>query len=144
MRDVKLPTPVAAGAQRFVIVSFERVTSATIAHNCIHGAYLPSPTDPKTFTRLNTGYEQPIRPHLVRDWLSSHPRIVFPILAFLIGTLTYAVRTSTFFFSPFHGCFEGVRSYSCHRRPSKGHGMVRLQEYVAFPSADNRYSLYTV
>ncbi|KAF8519313.1 RNA12 protein-domain-containing protein [Hysterangium stoloniferum] len=91
IRDIKPPTPVPAGTQRFILVTFERMASATIAHSCIHGAYIPSPADPKTFTRLHTGYELPIKPHVIRDWLTSHPRIVFPIIVFLIGALTYTV-----------------------------------------------------
>ncbi len=36
-------------------------------------------------------YEDPIQGHAVRDWLSSHPRIVLPVLLTLLGTLTYTI-----------------------------------------------------
>jgi hypothetical protein len=36
-------------------------------------------------------YEQPLKEKAIRNWLTSHPRIVLPILAFLVGTLTYTV-----------------------------------------------------
>ncbi|KAF8589948.1 exonuclease [Ramaria rubella] len=90
--DVKSPGSFPAGTLRFVTVTFERMAYATIAHNCIYGAYVsPSSKDPKTLTRLITAYERPLKPHLIREWLASHPRIVFPVLVFLLGTLTYTV-----------------------------------------------------
>ncbi|KAF8475410.1 RNA12 protein-domain-containing protein [Gautieria morchelliformis] len=90
--DLRSPTPVPAGILRSTIVIFERTASATIAHNCIYGAYVPhSEDDPQTLTRLTTAYEQPIKPHLIRNWLAAHPRIVFPVVVFLLGTLTYTV-----------------------------------------------------
>lgn len=102
IRDVKLPTPVPAGVHRSALVTFERTHAAAIAHNCIHGAFIPSLTDATKFTRLNTGYERPIKPHLIRDWLASHPKIVFPVVVFLLGTLTYTVSLSTGF------CFRSI------------------------------------
>lgn len=70
----------------------------------LHG--LSTPTNTADFTlikssatatapplsRLRLYYERPLKAHAIRDWLSSHPRIVLPIVAFLIGTLSYTVR----------------------------------------------------
>ncbi|CUA76051.1 Mitochondrial escape protein 2 [Rhizoctonia solani] len=42
-------------------------------------------------TRLSMLYEQPIKENAIRNWLANHPRIVLPVLAFLIGTITYTV-----------------------------------------------------
>lgn len=84
-----------AGTLRAAIVAFERTASATVAHNCVHGAHVsPSAINSETFTRLTTAYERPVKPHLVRDWLASHPRVVFPVILFLLGTLTYTVGLS--------------------------------------------------
>ncbi|GJJ12482.1 hypothetical protein Clacol_006724 [Clathrus columnatus] len=85
------PVPVPAGMLRSSHVTFQRISSATVAHNCIHGISIPSPSNPQVSTRLNTSYERPIKAHVIRDWLTSHPRIVFPVLVFLIGSLTYTV-----------------------------------------------------
>lgn len=49
-------------------------------------------------TKLKIGYAQIIQAHVVRDWLGSHPRIVLPIVVFLLGSLTYAVIANTLFF----------------------------------------------
>lgn len=43
-------------------------------------------------TRMRASYEKPLQAHAVRNWLSSHPKIVLPVLAFLLGTLTYTVH----------------------------------------------------
>lgn len=70
--------------------------------------------DQSTLTRLITAYERPIKPNLIRNWLASHPRIVIPILVFLLGTLTYTVRVSNnshWSVKPYHA-LEGLRPYT--------------------------------
>ncbi|KAF8599618.1 hypothetical protein BDV93DRAFT_526000 [Ceratobasidium sp. AG-I] len=100
------PTPPPAGAPRSATVSYARVHSAVLARNCLHGVNLTSygdifgrsgpglalaaPPDTK-LTRLSVFYERPLKEHAIRNWLASHPRIVLPILFFLLGTLTYTV-----------------------------------------------------
>jgi len=46
-----------------------------------------------TTTKLKTGYTQMIQAHMFRDWIAGHPKIVLPIVVFLLGSVTYAVRT---------------------------------------------------
>jgi hypothetical protein len=58
------------------------------------------PTVP--LSRLRLYYERPLKAHAIRDWISGHPRIALPVLAFLIGTLSYT------FFDPIRAFF--VRS----------------------------------
>jgi hypothetical protein len=57
----------------------------------MHGFQLLNTKQP---TRLQILYQQPIQAHAIRNWLTSHPRIVLPILFFLLGTLTYTVSTA--------------------------------------------------
>ena len=97
--DITNPIPVPAGVLRSSTVTFSRIGAATRAHNCIHGftlvdepAVAGSTTGGKP-TRLATLYEKPIRAHAVRDWISGHPRIVIPVLVFLLGALSYTVRS---------------------------------------------------
>lgn len=53
---------------------------------------LSSVTDkPIPLSRLRLFYERPLKAHALRDWISSHPRLVLPVIAFLIGTLSYTV-----------------------------------------------------
>ncbi|KAF5391771.1 hypothetical protein D9757_001714 [Collybiopsis confluens] len=78
------PTPVPAGAQRYSIVSFNRLKAATVARNVVYGLEVDS-------TRLRISYAYPIEAHVVREWVANHPRIILPIIFFLLGTITYAI-----------------------------------------------------
>ena len=80
------------GTPRFVNVSFRSIRSATIARNVMHNH---SFTMNGTTTKLKTGYAQLIQAHVVRSWIANHPRIVLPVVVFLLGSLTYAVRAVT-------------------------------------------------
>ena len=64
--------------------------SATIARNVMHNYQF---TMNGTTTKLGTGYGQLLQAHVFRDWIVNHPRIMLPIIVFLLGSLTYAVRT---------------------------------------------------
>ncbi|KAG2115212.1 RNA12 protein-domain-containing protein [Suillus discolor] len=74
IQNITSPTPVPAGTLRSSDILFHRVRSATIARNTIHG-YTFSNGDGTT--RLKTVYQRPIQAHAIRDWLTSHPRIIF-------------------------------------------------------------------
>ncbi|KAG2149305.1 RNA12 protein-domain-containing protein [Suillus clintonianus] len=88
IHNITAPTPVPAGTLRSSDIMFHRVRSATIARNTVHGYTF---SDGGGTTRLRTVYQHPIQAHAIRDWLTSHPRIVLPILFFLLGTLTYTI-----------------------------------------------------
>ncbi|KDR81387.1 hypothetical protein GALMADRAFT_58608 [Galerina marginata CBS 339.88] len=90
--DIIPPAPVPAGTLRSSNIFFQRLHSATAARNVIHGLEVPSgSTSAPTKTRIRTQYETPIQAHVVRNWVSSHPKIVLPIVIFLVGTLTYTI-----------------------------------------------------
>ncbi|KAG1819493.1 RNA12 protein-domain-containing protein [Suillus subaureus] len=86
--NITAPTPVPAGTLRSSDILFHRVRSATVARNTIHGYTFSSGGGT---TCLRTVYQRPIQAHAIRDWLTSHPRIVLPIIFFLLGTLTYTI-----------------------------------------------------
>ncbi|KAL4065316.1 RNA12 protein-domain-containing protein [Scleroderma citrinum] len=86
--NISPPVPVLAGTLRSSQIGFYRVRSATVARNAAHGFQFSRGT---AVTRLFTAYERPIQAHAIRDWITGHPRIVLPILFFLLGTLTYTV-----------------------------------------------------
>lgn len=56
-----------------------------MARNVVHGLYIDK-------TRLRTSFVPPVQGHIIRGWIAKHPRIVIPIVVFLLGTLTYTVR----------------------------------------------------
>jgi len=98
-------------------VNFTRLHSSTAAVSCLHGLSVP-PTPPRvvtvssdpsiasalaappsnspsTLTRMSFSYVSPLKAHVIRDWISGHPKIALPLLAFLIGTLSYTVSSSS-------------------------------------------------
>ncbi|KII88921.1 hypothetical protein PLICRDRAFT_590111 [Plicaturopsis crispa FD-325 SS-3] len=83
------PSPAPAGTRRAAIVTYRQLRSAVTARNVVHGLRWNS--DSSTQTRLHAQYERPLEPHMLRTWLAAHPRIVLPMLVFLLGTLTYTI-----------------------------------------------------
>lgn len=67
------------------IVLFSRMRSATSARNCAHGLEL------NNGVRLVINYKGTERAKQAWEWTTSHPRIVLPALAFLLGGFTYAI-----------------------------------------------------
>ncbi|GHJ88128.1 hypothetical protein NliqN6_4530 [Naganishia liquefaciens] len=115
LTDITPPAPVPAGNLRYAVIHYGRLRSAAVAINTLHG--LSTPTNTRDFTllrdsraagatqptisrtRLRLFYERPIKAHAIRTWISTHPRIVIPVAAFLIGTLSYT------FFDPIRAFF---------------------------------------
>ncbi|KAH7927744.1 hypothetical protein BV22DRAFT_257665 [Leucogyrophana mollusca] len=88
IHNISAPVPVPSGSLRSSDVTFQRVQSATIARNALHGFRCSAGT---SSTRLQTIYQRPLQAHAIRDWSTAHPRIVLPIIFFLLGTLTYTI-----------------------------------------------------
>ncbi|KAF9452822.1 hypothetical protein P691DRAFT_771933 [Macrolepiota fuliginosa MF-IS2] len=84
IHDLSAPVPVPAGTSRSATLSYTRPRSAVIARNVLHGLKVDD-----TVIRLN--YQKPIQAHAVRDWMGSHPRIMLPLIVFLLGSLTYTI-----------------------------------------------------
>ncbi|KAL7413942.1 RNA12 protein-domain-containing protein [Mrakia frigida] len=111
LSSITPPAPQPALTPRFALVNFTRLHSSTAAVSCLHGlsvpptpprvvtvskdpsvaSPLPNPpsNSPSTLTRMSFSYVSPLKAHVVRDWISGHPKIALPLLAFLIGTLSY-------------------------------------------------------
>lgn len=112
--DIQPPAPVAAGALRFAMVTFPRISTAVNASNCLHGFSTPTKTVDYDQMRLNDAanvalsrlriyFERPLKAHYFRDWVSNHPRIALPLLAFLVGAFSYT------FFDPIREFFIKAR-----------------------------------
>lgn len=86
IKDIVFPATVPSGQPRYATITFQHLHSAAIARNVLYGLNIPTSS-----TRIRTVYQQPIQAHAVRDWMSSHPKIVLPLLVFLLGSLSYAV-----------------------------------------------------
>jgi hypothetical protein len=93
--DVTDPKPLTSSL-RYVNVYFHRRRSAIVARNVLHGITVPSNLMVSTPTRLRIIYEVPIQAHVIREWISKHPKTFIPVVIFFLGTLTYAVLSLNF------------------------------------------------
>ncbi|KAJ7210678.1 RNA12 protein-domain-containing protein [Mycena haematopus] len=89
MRDIREPVPV-PGSLRSATVIFNEERSAAVARNAIQGLELWA-AGAKSPTRLLITYAHPLDGHKIRDFMERHPRIVFPILVFLLGSLALTI-----------------------------------------------------
>ncbi|KAF2878314.1 RNA12 protein-domain-containing protein [Massariosphaeria phaeospora] len=92
LADIKMQPPDSKVLPKSASLDFARMQKAIMARNCMHG-YLVTEAEGggKKGTVLRLTYEQKIKPHWIRDWLVNHPRIVIPIIAALVATITVAV-----------------------------------------------------
>uniref|UniRef100_V5EX92 Mitochondrial escape protein 2 n=1 Tax=Kalmanozyma brasiliensis (strain GHG001) TaxID=1365824 RepID=V5EX92_KALBG len=92
------------------LVTFSRIRGATSARNCAHGLELPNGA------RFIITFRSKLRSKQAWEWISNHPRLVFPLVAFLIGGISYIV-------------FDPVREFMVE---SKVHNTFSLDEYRAY------------
>ncbi|KAJ7582539.1 RNA12 protein-domain-containing protein [Mycena floridula] len=90
IEDITEAKPLPGSSLRFSLVSFDRLRAAVIARNVLHGINVSSGPS-SSQTRLRVVYEPPIRAHVIRDWISNHPKVFLPVLIVLLGSLTYAI-----------------------------------------------------
>lgn len=77
---------------KFAYLQFNKARHAIMAKNCMHGFTLPaSEGGGETGTMLKLVYQHTKKVHWIWDWLSSHPRIVIPLLLAFFGTATVAI-----------------------------------------------------
>lgn len=91
-------------------VTFSRIRGAASARNCAHGLELPNGA------RFVITFRSMLRSKQAWDWISNHPRLVFPLVAFLIGGISYIV-------------FDPVREFMVE---SKVHNTFSLNEYRVY------------
>ena len=80
------------GPSKYALLHFANIRRAMMARNCMHG-YLVSEAEGggKNGTVLRLTYEKKVKGKWIRDWLFSHPRIVIPVLAAILATVTVSV-----------------------------------------------------
>ena len=77
---------------KYANVKFALNRYSVMAKNCMHGfVLLEADGGGKSGTLLRINYEQVAKAHWIRDWLSSHPRVVIPLLAALAATIAVAI-----------------------------------------------------
>lgn len=79
-----------------------------MARNCLHNFVVGEALGGgKDGTRLRISYEKRIKPYSIWNWLTSHPRLVIPVLAALLAATTVVI------FDPIRKFF--VKAYVKHR-----------------------------
>ncbi|RKP34254.1 RNA12 protein-domain-containing protein [Dimargaris cristalligena] len=82
--DITIHPPAVKDSPRYAIIQYTRIRSAASARNCLHGIPLGD-------TDLILSYERIMRKKYIWDWLTSHPRLVLPLLAGAFIAIVYAV-----------------------------------------------------
>ena len=77
---------------RYANLAFPLLRDAIMARNCMHGIVITEAFGGgKNGTRLRISYERRINQHTIWNWITSHPRIVIPLVAALIATLSVII-----------------------------------------------------
>ncbi|KAF8208561.1 RNA12 protein-domain-containing protein, partial [Mycena galopus ATCC 62051] len=87
IRDIREPLPAPPGSLRSTTVIFMQMRSAAVARNVVHGLKVYA-TGAKAPTRLLLTYAPPLDGHKIME---KHPKIVIPVLMFLLGSLAIAI-----------------------------------------------------
>ncbi|KAL8785424.1 MAG: hypothetical protein Q9213_003354 [Squamulea squamosa] len=84
---------------KYATLYYGNIRDAIMAKNCMHGFVLPeSEGGGKDGTVLKMVFEQRAKARFLRDWIMNHPRIIIPVVAALVASITVAV-------------FDPVRTY---------------------------------
>ncbi|PGH13757.1 hypothetical protein AJ79_03456 [Helicocarpus griseus UAMH5409] len=109
LRDIVAQPSDSKVVPRYAFIDFDRLRSAVTAKNCLHGFKVSEAEGGgKSGTLLKITYEERIKGRWIRDWLFNHPRIVVPILAALIATITVII------FDPIRTFFIKIRIKPLH------------------------------
>lgn len=77
---------------KYAYVDFAFTRDAIMARNCLHGIIVPADLGGgKAGTKLRMSYGERVKSHHFWNWLTSHPRIVIPILVGILTGITVAV-----------------------------------------------------
>ncbi|KAK5069690.1 mitochondrial escape protein 2 [Lithohypha guttulata] len=117
-----------------------------MARNCMHGFVLVEEAGGgKSGTLLKISYEPKVRGKWFRDWITSHPRLVIPILAALIAAISVSIfdpiRTWSIRVHILHGLhLENNKYYQWIRKwLSRGYDYIRFSpNYVVEVGASSR------
>ena len=77
---------------KYAHVDFVLVRDAIMARNCMHGFTVGEALGGgKNGTNLRLSYEQRVKAHHIWNWITSHPRIIIPVIAALLAAFTVVV-----------------------------------------------------
>ncbi|EMC96215.1 hypothetical protein BAUCODRAFT_70204 [Baudoinia panamericana UAMH 10762] len=77
---------------RFAYLDYSQVGKAIMAKNCLHGFTVPEPQGGgKLGTIFRITYEKRRQGGWIWDWITNHPRIVFPIVVALVAGISVTI-----------------------------------------------------
>jgi hypothetical protein len=77
---------------KYAYLDFAIMRDAIMARNCLHGfLVLEELGGGKNGTKLRLSYEQKVKPHNIWNWISSHPRLVIPVVAALVAAISVVI-----------------------------------------------------
>lgn len=77
---------------KYAMLDFAFTRDGIMARNCMHGLVISEAEGGgKAGTKLRLSYEQKVKAHHIWDWISSHPRIVIPLLAALLAGVSVMI-----------------------------------------------------
>ena len=127
---------------KFAHVDFARLRHAIMARNCLHGLKISEGAGGGVSgTVLRLSYAPKMKAHFIRDWIVAHPRVVIPIVAALVATVTVAV------FDPIRTFFIKVRiEHAFHFKDSKIYKWFKSQatDLLSFRSKSEEVSLSAI
>lgn len=92
LADIVPQPPDSKLTPKYAHLDFGRTGEAVMAKNCMHGYVVDeSQGGGKSGTILRLSYDKKQKTRWIWDWLSGHTRIVIPLLAALVATITVTI-----------------------------------------------------
>ncbi|OAQ69179.2 mitochondrial escape protein 2 [Pochonia chlamydosporia 170] len=113
---------------KYAHIGFPRLSDAIMARNCMHGFIVgESKGGGKTGTLLRLSYVKRVKAHSIWNWLTSHPRIVIPILAALLAGASVII-------------FDPIRTFFIKLHVSHSFRFTESRLYKWFKSQTDNFS----
>ena len=124
--DIASPPPDSKVLPRFATVTFKLTRQSVMAKNCIHGYVVPEAEGGgRGGTLIRISYERIIKAHWIRDWFTSHPRVVLPLLLAVATAITVAI-------------FDPIRTWFIKAHVTHSFGITDNKTYRWLRSQINR------
>ncbi|KAG8526163.1 uncharacterized protein KY384_000156 [Bacidia gigantensis] len=126
IKDIKPQAKDSKELPRYALIYYHWMRHAILAKNCVHGYTIPpNQGGGSAGSNLKLTYQGDKKPHLFWDWLINHPRILFPLLAALLGTAAVAI-------------FDPIRTFSIKAHVTRSFHITDNKIYKWFMSQATR------
>jgi hypothetical protein len=103
---------------KYALIDYDRMRFASMAKNCMHGFVVDAAEGGgREGTILKMSYEPKFKGSSIWEWMTSHPRIVIPILVAILTGVGVAV-------------FDPVRTFSIKMHITRGLALGKLKDWM--------------